>query len=158
MQFAGSTHRHRLAYWIRSASDPGLGCGSHLSIFFCYLKLTTVNVNLRRPSATYTRINQLRLIPRWDYQSPWDSGLGRYISFHPASPLQPLGHHTWALTAFPSLTSYPPLRSPPSLTIGSGHHPLLTIHHLSLTPLVSTFGEHYSQVTGLYWLQACTLI
>ncbi|PBK82921.1 hypothetical protein ARMGADRAFT_1019364, partial [Armillaria gallica] len=30
------------------------------------------------------------------------------------------------------------LRSPPSLTIGSGHNPLLTIHHLSLTPLVST--------------------
>ncbi|PBK82737.1 hypothetical protein ARMGADRAFT_1019511 [Armillaria gallica] len=30
------------------------------------------------------------------------------------------------------------MRSPPSLSIGSGHHRLLTIPHLSLTPLVST--------------------
>ncbi len=47
--------------------------------------------------------------------------------------------HTWTLTAFPSSMSYSAMRSPPILTIGSSHHPLLTIHHLSLTPLVNTF-------------------
>ncbi len=85
--------------------------------------------HLRHPSATYTRISQHRLIPE---QIPNHRRI-----------------RVCKIRCFRFSFSITVLR----------HHASVTKH---TAPFADAFGqhksEHYSQVTGLYWLQACTLI
>ncbi len=121
----------------------------------CYLELTMVNVNIRHPSATYTRISQPRLIPE---QIPnhrrirglQDTLLSIRLLYYSLAPSRVIPE---PLQLFPRQHRIPPVCSPPSLTIGLGS-PSVTKH---TAPFADAFGqhnsEHYSQVIGLYWLR-----